>query len=191
MAKAEISPKAGFIIRAAAAIVDGVIISLAVASLHIFGVLISWAYFIYLTYKWDGQTIGKKLFDIRVGDDQGKVPELSNIVIRETIGKLLSQLVFGLGYLWVIWDKSKQGWHDKLAKTYVYHTQPLSQGKKTLAWVLVILAIILPFILAFFFFGALMLFFRNSSPNTIKDLYQSNQMIPQNQASGTSLLQQN
>ena len=28
-------------------------------------------------------------------------------------------LPFGLGFLWVAWDKKKQGWHDKIAKTVV------------------------------------------------------------------------
>ncbi len=31
----------------------------------------------------------------------------------------LSTLPLGLGFLWVAWDKRKQGWHDKLAGTIV------------------------------------------------------------------------
>ena len=30
-----------------------------------------------------------------------------------------SVIVLFLGFLWIIWDKDKQGWHDKLMSTYV------------------------------------------------------------------------
>ena len=39
--------------------------------------------------------------------------------MREVVGKFISGLVLNLGYLWVIWDGQKQGWHDKIADTYV------------------------------------------------------------------------
>ncbi|HUE75473.1 MAG TPA: RDD family protein [Chloroflexota bacterium] len=35
------------------------------------------------------------------------------------IGAIVAAIPFGLGYLWVIWDPNKQGWHDKIAGTYV------------------------------------------------------------------------
>jgi uncharacterized RDD family membrane protein YckC len=28
-----------------------------------------------------------------------------------------------MGLLWIIWDKQKQGWHDKIAGTYVIYTR--------------------------------------------------------------------
>jgi len=41
------------------------------------------------------------------------------MLVRETIGKLISGLVFSLGYLWLLWDKDRQTWHDKLVSTVV------------------------------------------------------------------------
>jgi len=38
---------------------------------------------------------------------------------RETIGKWVSGLLFCLSFLWLIWDKDTQGWHDKRASTVV------------------------------------------------------------------------
>jgi hypothetical protein len=35
------------------------------------------------------------------------------------LGKLLSGLVFGLGFAWALWDKDGQTWHDKIAGTVV------------------------------------------------------------------------
>jgi len=34
-------------------------------------------------------------------------------------GLILSFLVVFLGVIWVAFDKDKQGWHDKIASTYV------------------------------------------------------------------------
>lgn len=35
------------------------------------------------------------------------------------IGLGISALVLGIGYLWILIDKNKQGWHDKIADVYV------------------------------------------------------------------------
>jgi len=37
------------------------------------------------------------------------------------VGQIIAAIPVGLGFLWVIWDAQKQGWHDKIAKTYVVH----------------------------------------------------------------------
>ena len=31
------------------------------------------------------------------------------------LGRLVSAIVFYIGYLWMLWDKEKQCWHDKFA----------------------------------------------------------------------------
>jgi uncharacterized RDD family membrane protein YckC len=41
------------------------------------------------------------------------------MLIRETIGKAISGLILSLGYLWILLDNNKQGWHDKLVDTVV------------------------------------------------------------------------
>ncbi|WP_052480886.1 RDD family protein [Gilvimarinus agarilyticus] len=40
------------------------------------------------------------------------------------LGYYLSLLPLGLGFLWILWDPRKQGWHDKLARTLVIRTKP-------------------------------------------------------------------
>jgi uncharacterized RDD family membrane protein YckC len=32
---------------------------------------------------------------------------------------ILSLAVVGLGGLWILWDPDRQGWHDRIAGTYV------------------------------------------------------------------------
>jgi len=40
-------------------------------------------------------------------------------LLRQTIGYWLSGAVFYLGFIWVAFDDKKQGWHDKIARTFV------------------------------------------------------------------------
>jgi uncharacterized RDD family membrane protein YckC len=66
-----------------------------------------------------GTTPGKNLLGMRVIDEQGQPATFGKMFIREWIGKFISGLVFGLGYLWILLDRDRQGWHDKLVSTYV------------------------------------------------------------------------
>lgn len=75
----------------------------------------------YNWYFWtrrDGQTPGKFAMGIQVVKADGSPISDIDAVIR-AIGYQVSSLVFGLGYLWAIFDKNRQTWHDKLARTYV------------------------------------------------------------------------
>ncbi|HEY92749.1 MAG TPA: RDD family protein [Dehalococcoidia bacterium] len=35
------------------------------------------------------------------------------------MGKFISTVVLCIGFFWVAGDRQKQGWHDKIANTYV------------------------------------------------------------------------
>ena len=61
----------------------------------------------------------KMALSIRVTDTTGKKPGFAQVVLRETVGKFLSGLLLGIGYLWLVFDARRQSLHDKLAKTYV------------------------------------------------------------------------
>lgn len=65
-----------------------------------------------------GQTVGKWLTGIKVVGDDGKSPSLAAAGIRY-LGYLLNNIVFSIGFLAVAFDKRKQGWHDKMASTFV------------------------------------------------------------------------
>ena len=83
-------------------------------------ILFSLLYFILLTW-WTGQTLGKIITGIRViptGEGRGNL-SAGQVILREVVGKFLSSLVFGLGYMWVGWNKKKKGWHDLIANTFV------------------------------------------------------------------------
>ncbi|HEY2704640.1 MAG TPA: RDD family protein [Candidatus Dormibacteraeota bacterium] len=56
--------------------------------------------------------------------DNGAPIDLSRAVIRY-VGYVISVIPFGLGLIWAGFDPRKQGWHDKLAGTYV--VRPVAQ----------------------------------------------------------------
>jgi uncharacterized RDD family membrane protein YckC len=89
-------------------------------------VLAGLAYFAYFEGSPSGQTPGKRALGIRVYDFGRGSPNgigFGRGIIRY-LGKLISGIPCALGYLWMLWDKEKQTWHDKLASTVVV---PVSQ----------------------------------------------------------------
>jgi uncharacterized RDD family membrane protein YckC len=90
----------------------------------LFGLL----YVTYLEGGPRGQTLGKMALGIRVVDfNTGSAIGYGRGLIRY-IGRIISSIPLLLGYFWMLWDKEKQTWHDKLATTVVVPVQyyPLS-----------------------------------------------------------------
>jgi len=80
-------------------------------------------------------TPGKLLVDCEIVDaDTGKPIDFQQALLRY-IAYAISLIPFGLGILWILWDKRKQGWHDKIAGTVVIihdeATVPLEQLEKS------------------------------------------------------------
>lgn len=73
-----------------------------------------------------GATFGKMLLHIKVVSTNYQKVSFVQVLKRETIGRILSGVIFNLGYLWAAIDDKKQAWHDKIANTYVIHTQPIT-----------------------------------------------------------------
>lgn len=64
-------------------------------------------------------TPGKLLLGCHVVDADTKQPlKIPQALIRY-LGYFVSLLPLGLGFFWIIWDKRKQGFHDKLANSVV------------------------------------------------------------------------
>lgn len=71
-------------------------------------------------------TPGKMLFRAVIVDaDTLQAPRVWQNIVRY-LGYFLSLLPFGLGFLWIGFDRRKQGWHDKLAGTVVIRGKPRS-----------------------------------------------------------------
>ncbi len=82
-------------------------------------------YFIVPTMIW-GRTPGKWVAGIVVVDSEGRTPGPA-VIPREMIGKLVSFLAAGVGIVWLVFDPKRQGWHDKIAGTFVVDN-PYSGG---------------------------------------------------------------
>jgi uncharacterized RDD family membrane protein YckC len=82
-------------------------------------------YFIFF-YSTTGQTIGMYVMGIRVVRADGKHMSLWGSIVR-WFGLFLSAIPLGLGFLWVIIDDRRQGWHDKLAHTCVIYAWPAEE----------------------------------------------------------------
>lgn len=86
----------------------------------IFGMLVAAIFFI---GGWTifGATPGKMMLGLKVVDiDSRDKPSVGQSLGRY-IGSFISSIVFLLGFLWIAGDKRKQGWHDKMAKTFVIY----------------------------------------------------------------------
>ena len=81
--------------------------------------IVNIVYYIYFIGK-SGQTPGKRILKIKVVKKEGNAaPGYIGAFLREFVGKFISGIVLGLGYVWILFDKQKQGWHDKIAGTIV------------------------------------------------------------------------
>jgi len=67
---------------------------------------------------YNGATLGKMALRLKVVKTEGELDWVT-IILRETIGKFVSGIILGIGYLMVAWDPKKQALHDKIAGTYV------------------------------------------------------------------------
>ena len=136
---------AGFWVRVGAAIIDTLIMMLAIIpSAWIFyqgnydlvfstglsdqqpslwfDILVNYTFpFLYTILFWLflAGTPGKRLVRLKVLDEKtGNKLTIGQSIIRY-IGYIPSTLVFMLGFIWIAFDSKKQGWHDKMAKSVV------------------------------------------------------------------------
>lgn len=118
---------AGFGVRFVAYIIDGIILIIPNLILRLLlgpilgGLLdfvISAAYVLYF-WTSSGATIGKMAMGLKVvSAETGGLIDMGTAFLRY-VGYIVSTIPIGLGFLWIIWDPEKQGWHDKIAKTRV------------------------------------------------------------------------
>jgi uncharacterized RDD family membrane protein YckC len=74
----------------------------------------------YFVYFWGkGQTIGMRVFHLRVADAVTGQPIGYGRAALRYLGYIVSALVCYIGLIWAAFDGRKQGWHDKIANTVV------------------------------------------------------------------------
>jgi uncharacterized RDD family membrane protein YckC len=94
----------------------------------------------FLTYQ--GATPGQKIVHIRVVDTDYQRIRFLRVLLRETFGTIVASFIFYLGYIWVLFDKKKQGWHDKIADTYVIYDRPELAKISSLPLLMIIIGVL-------------------------------------------------
>ena len=141
---------AGFWVRAAALFVDGLflvvlqlLISLSNAGTEsllwksAISLFIPWGYAVFMITTYQA-TLGKMAVGLRVLRANGERVGLGRALLREVVGKFISSIILGIGYLMVAWTGKKQGLHDKIADTVVVENDP---SKSKTVWIVVALIV--------------------------------------------------
>ena len=116
----------GLIVVVGAAILIGVLYAIGGDAGAGFGYLLYFvggiAYFTYFEGGPSGQTPGKRICNIRVIDYNTGGPIGYGRALGRYFAEILSGIPCWLGYLWMLWDREKQTWHDKLVTSIVVPT---------------------------------------------------------------------
>jgi uncharacterized RDD family membrane protein YckC len=67
-------------------------------------------------WSWGGQTLGMRAWHLKVIKQDGSQVTWHDAFKRH-LAALLSCLLFGLGFLWILVDPQGLAWHDRLSKT--------------------------------------------------------------------------
>jgi len=119
-------PRSGFWIRFGAYFLDSILVGIVNGILYAalkgagyaLGILVFIAYFSYFEGT-TGQTIGARACGIRVvGFADGQSIGFPRSLWR-TLMRYVCAIPIFLGYFWMIWDKEKQTWADKVADSVV------------------------------------------------------------------------
>ena len=75
----------------------------------------------FLKCKWEGEggSPWRRSLGFLIVDDSTGLPIGTRRGFYRSLARILSQSIFYLGYLWMLWDPEKKTWHDKLTNTKV------------------------------------------------------------------------
>lgn len=124
---------AGFWVRFAAQLIDGIIVGIPLGIAGImyseslgvnFGVsILSFLYSLVLPIIWNGQTIGKRVLRIRIKKISGEKIGFGTMIMRTFVAGLVYGITLGIAFLasifMVAFRKDKRSVHDLVAGTYV------------------------------------------------------------------------
>jgi uncharacterized RDD family membrane protein YckC len=133
---------AGFWIRVIASIIDTILLAIVLLvivfplysaglitdnpeDLGVVGIFLNYVIppiLVIVFWRYKSATPGKLITHISIVDaETGGKPSFGQFIIRY-IAYYISAIPLLLGFIWIGFDKRKQGWHDKIAKTVVIKT---------------------------------------------------------------------
>lgn len=78
------------------------------------GLLILWFYCGFWVHG--GQTLGMRTWRVRLVDFEGRTLGWRQALVRFAAA-ILSWAILGLGFLWILVDRDRLAWHDRLSRT--------------------------------------------------------------------------
>jgi uncharacterized RDD family membrane protein YckC len=69
-----------------------------------------------------GQTLGMRTWSMKLFSEDGGKVSLRQALVRYAVA-VISLLVFGLGFLWSLFEKEKRSWHDMASGTRLVSVQ--------------------------------------------------------------------
>jgi len=94
--------------------------------MQLFVIIIAMSYFFYCFKK--GQTFGMRVWRLRLESENGRNISNAQICIR-ILTAIFSFILFGIGYLYILFNKEAQSFHDITSKTRLKE-QPVKTSKE-------------------------------------------------------------
>jgi uncharacterized RDD family membrane protein YckC len=120
------APKAQFLPRLFASIIDLAVLCAMLSSLHLAHAIIPvWVLYRFGMFVWKSSTLGQIVLNLQVQKRDGTslVADYSGALIR-ALSSLLSLIPLGLGFIWILFNRDLEAWHDKISETYVVQLNP-------------------------------------------------------------------
>jgi uncharacterized RDD family membrane protein YckC len=113
--------QAAFLPRLAGNLIDLAIVYAILYSIHQTRILIPiWVAYRFGMYAWRSATLGEIVMNLRVQKANGTplTGDYSASLIR-ALASLISLLPLGFGFIWILFNKEMQAWHDRISVSYV------------------------------------------------------------------------
>jgi len=127
------APRAQFLPRLFASIIDLSVLYAMLASLHLTRAIIPvWVLYRFGMFAWKSSTLGEIVLNLQVQKRDGTslIADYSGALIR-ALSSLLSLIPLGLGFIWILFNRDLEAWHDKISETYVVQLNPSATRSTT------------------------------------------------------------
>jgi uncharacterized RDD family membrane protein YckC len=127
------APKAHFLPRLFASMIDLAVLYAMLSSVHLTHAIIpAWVLYRFGMFAWKSSTLGQIVLNLQVQKRDGSslVGDYSGALIR-ALASLLSLIPLGLGFIWILFNRDLEAWHDKVSETYVVRLQPSATRSTT------------------------------------------------------------
>jgi len=97
----------------------------------IFVILIFGLSYLYFAWFWihGGQSLGMKTWRVQLRSDDPDETQINwKIAAIRFFSAIISWGIFGLGFLWSLFDKKNRSWHDMISKTVLIDLRKKNQG---------------------------------------------------------------